>query len=77
MISIKGFSEKQAVIADLVWALDSKEQVDNFISSLAKEDAKEAKVVVEMILAALFDDIENTDLACDILNSIKRKKNLG
>lgn len=57
MIEIKGFTTKQQIIADLVWNMGSREAVDRFISTLPDDDAREARVVVEMILAAFLDDV--------------------
>ena len=57
MIEIAGFSTKQKILADLVWNMGSKEAVDRFISALPDDDAREARVVVEMILLAFIDDV--------------------
>ena len=57
MIEIAGFSPKQKLFADIVWALDSQEAVDRFIASLPPADAQEARVVVEMLILAFTDEV--------------------
>jgi hypothetical protein len=57
MIKIQGFNTKQRILADLVWNMGSKEAVDKFISTLPTNDARDARVVVDMILLAFIDDV--------------------
>jgi hypothetical protein len=57
MIEIHGFSAKQKVLADLVWTMGSKEAVERFISTLSPEDAREARVVVDMIVLEFTDTV--------------------
>lgn len=57
MIEIRGFTPKQAILADLVWRMGSREAIDSFIATLPDEDARDARVVVDMILATFLDDV--------------------
>ena len=67
-ITIQGFTAKQHIIADLIWGMDSEADVLNFIQSLPDEDAREAMVVRDMIIAAALDQITDTALAKNVLD---------
>ena len=72
MITIQGFSTKQQLIADLVWNMSSKEIVDNFIRTLPEDDARDARVVVDMILLAFIDDVaEIQQSTVDLLDTFR------
>lgn len=62
-ITIEGFSPKQMILADLVYACKTREHVDALIRALPPEDRKEAEIVVDMIILAYIDLIDSTDLA--------------
>lgn len=70
MIEIKGFSPKQKLFADVVWELDSKVAVDRFIASLPPADAREATVVVEMLILAFNDEV--AEIQQDTIDLIDR-----
>ena len=71
MISIEGFTKKQRVLADIIWALDGKDQVEAFILSLPYKDQLEARVVTEMMILAFIDEVGNTDVAEQVLTRFK------
>jgi hypothetical protein len=72
-ITVEGFTAKQRILADLVWNMDSANQVDKFIRNLPENDAQDARIVVAMITAAALDQVKETDLAKQILVDIMRK----
>ena len=63
MIAIEGLNRRQRMLADIIWALDSKDQVLSFISTLPLKDRLEAEVVVEMMIWAYIDEVETIDPA--------------
>jgi hypothetical protein len=61
MISIEGLNRKQRLLADIIWALDSQDQVTAFIRSLPPKDRQEAETVTQMMILAFIDECESID----------------
>ena len=61
MIEIQGFTRKQRLLADIIWALDTQDQVQNFIRSLPPKDREQAEVITEMIILAFIDQCDTVD----------------
>ncbi len=61
MITIEGLNKRQRMLADIIWALDSKEQVTDFIRTLPDVQKKEAIVVTQMMVLAFIDQIDTVD----------------
>ena len=66
-IQIEGLNKKQRLLADLIWAMDNKEQVTAFIRSLPPKDRRDAQTITEMMILAFLDEVESTDEAQSIL----------
>ena len=71
-ITIEGLSYRQRAFADIMWKCQSREQVLGFIRSLPAEFRNEARTVLEMLLAATFDELTDTTEATDLLNHIRK-----
>lgn len=67
MIEIHGLNKKQRLFADIIWTLDTQDQVQAFIKSLPEADRKQAQVVCEMMILAFIDEVDNTEEAQTIL----------
>ena len=67
MIEINGFTKKQALLADIIWACETRDQVDYLIKSLPRTDRIDAQIVLEMIITATFDQSMDTSLANEVL----------
>ena len=50
MITIEGLTKKQRAILDIMWAMDTKEQVEGFIRSLQHSDRCDATSLMEMLI---------------------------
>jgi len=74
MIKIEGLNKKQRLLADIIWALDSQEQVQTFIASLPPKDRRQAQTVTELMILAFLDEVENTQEAQRVIQSIVDKK---
>lgn len=68
MIEIQGLSPKQMALADIMWAISSKEGVDSFISTLPNTDAKTCRVLIELMQLAFLDEITNTQEANRVID---------
>jgi hypothetical protein len=70
-IQITGLNRKQKMLADIIWALDSQEQVLNFIASLPPKDRKEAETVTQLMILAFFDEVTDTQEACQVIDQFR------
>ena len=71
MIKIEGLNKKQRLLADIIWALDSQEQVQTFIASLPPKDRRQAQTVTEMMILAFLDEVEDTQEAKRVIDRIR------
>ena len=56
-MQIEGLSQRQRAIADVLWMINGRDQVDLFLKSLEKDTRRDAEVVIEMMIASLMDEI--------------------
>lgn len=70
-ITISGLNKKQRALADIMWGMDSRDEVMGFIRSLQGQNRKEAEVVLEMMLWAIWDECgEITTDTKELIDSI-------
>jgi hypothetical protein len=75
MIEIEGLSTKQRMLADIIWSLDSQNQVNTFIRSLPPADRLQAQTVCEMMILAFFDQVDDVSQSTvDFINQVKEAK---
>lgn len=65
-IEITGLTTRQRAIADVLWMMNGKDSVLSFINSLEAETKKDAMVVLNMMVAAVMDEI---NLVEDVVKS--------
>jgi hypothetical protein len=63
MIQIEGLTPRQHKIADMLWMMNSKEECHRFIASLEPATRRDAEIVVEMMILAVCDEVEDVALA--------------
>ena len=68
MIEIQGLSPKQMALADIMWAISSKEGVDAFIATLPKAEQRECKSLIELMQLAFMDEITDTQEASKVID---------
>ena len=73
MIKIEGLNKKQRMLADIIWALDSQQQVQTFIASLPQKERREAQTVTELMILAFLDECEGVAEAQQVIKSIVDK----
>ena len=72
MIQIEGLSKQQVALAKRLWALDSMDEVDDYISQLPKRLRGQARLVRELMIAAALDQYDgDVELAKLVINSVK------
>ena len=70
-ITIQGLNSKQRALADIIWSMNGRDQVASFIRSLSTNDRKDAETVLELMIAAVFDEIETVDQAKKVLDKFR------
>jgi hypothetical protein len=72
-IEIPGFSPIQRELADRIWSMDTKEQMQQFFDSLPRRLQAEAHVVFHMIVLACIDQepLDDCDEAREIIERVK------
>ena len=77
-ITIDGLSPRQRILADLIWACDTRPQINALIRNLPTVDLQdEARVIVDLMLMATieqcYDGITPMDEAEKVLKRIAKK----
>ena len=76
-ITIDGLNPRQKVLADMIWACDSRAQINTLIRSLPTVDLQdEAKSIMEMMILATieqaYDGLGSLDKADALIRKVNR-----
>jgi hypothetical protein len=66
-IQITGLTKRQRAIADVLWMMNTREDAERFIASLAPDTQRDAETVVEMMQLAIIDEIDTVDDATRLI----------
>jgi len=61
MITIEGLTQRQKAIAEVLWMINGRDQVESFLKSLEKATRRDAEIVIEMMIAATLDEVDTID----------------
>ncbi len=61
MIQVDGFSKQQRALADIMWGLETEDEVQSFIEGLPKAQQQDAETVLSMLTWAMIDTFEQVD----------------
>lgn len=67
-IELHGLTPKQMALADIMWAIETKEGVLSFISTLPKSDQRDCHTIIEMMQLAFADEITDVTEAQELLS---------
>ena len=73
MIEIQGLNPKQMALADIMWAISSKEGVEAFIATLPQAEKRECRSLIELMQLAFMDEITNTHEASMVIDKILKR----
>lgn len=73
MIEIHGLTNKQKVMLDVLWSMDSYDEVRSWQSSLPLEDQYVVETLMELVALAYIDEAVNSDLDMSESREIMRK----
>lgn len=62
-VTLTGLNPKQKALCEIMWSMDSKDQVESFIATLPKADARTAQSLLELIILEFTDSVESVDEA--------------
>jgi hypothetical protein len=76
-ITLEGLNARQKVLADMIWACDTRAEIDLFIKSLPNKALKtEAQVIIDMLLMATieqaYDGLGSMDEANELINKVSK-----
>lgn len=71
-IELVGLTPLQQDLAEKIWALDTQDAVEEFVNGLPRNLRRQAQVVMEMMIAAAFDEEMDTGLAQEVLAQITK-----
>jgi len=60
-VQIDGLNNRQRAIADVLWMMQTRAEVEAFIRALHPSMRADAETVVEMMMLAVWDDIDTVD----------------
>jgi hypothetical protein len=66
-VKIQGLTSRQRKIADILWMMNGRDQVNAFIASLQGDFRRDAETVVEMMILAILDECQDVAEAQQIL----------
>jgi RNase P/RNase MRP subunit p30 len=66
-IELLGLTPKQMALCDIMWAIETREGVESFISTLPARDQLECRTLIELMQLAFVDEIESIDEAAAML----------
>jgi len=69
-IQIDNLTPRQVVLCDIMWDLDTHENVEAFIATLPRKDARDCRTLIEMMRLSFADQITSTDVATKLLKDI-------
>ena len=69
-IVIEGLNKRQRALADIMWSMDGKEQVQAFIHSLQGQHRQDAETVLELMLWAIWDECTETPDARRVIQQV-------
>ena len=76
-ITIQGLNARQRVIADIIWACDTRKQINEFIRSLPTVDLQdEARSIVDLMIMATieqaYDGLGEMTEATQLINKVSK-----
>ena len=78
-ITIEGLNARQRVLADIIWACDTRKQINAFIRTLPTIELQdEARAIVDLMIMATveqcYDGLGSMDEANSVLSKYNTKK---
>ena len=72
-MEIQGLNERQTKIADLLWGMNSRTEVEAFIKGLQGDLKRDAQLVLDLMILAVLDEVTDTTDAAELIERIKNE----
>jgi hypothetical protein len=76
--TLEGLTQRQQVLADIMWSLEEYDQVERFIATLPDREACECQTIIEMMKMAVveqcYDGVQKLDEAKKVLSKYNTKR---
>jgi hypothetical protein len=66
-IELHGLTPKQMALADIMWAISTREGVESFISTLPQSDQRDCHTIIQLMQLAFADEVTDTTEAQELL----------
>jgi hypothetical protein len=73
-IELHGLTNKHMTLCDIMWSLQSMENVESFIATLPEADQNECYNLIEMIRLSYLDQVDDVNEATQLLDNIASKR---
>ena len=71
-VTLYNLTDRQKFLAEILWNTQSAEAVTALIKLLPEPFKQDARVMRELLTAAVFDQTDGTDLANDLLDKFRK-----
>jgi hypothetical protein len=71
MITINGLTHYQKDLLDYMWAIDTPEEFREWYLNLDDYDQKEVDLLKLMLVYDILDEVDNFDLAREVIEQVK------
>lgn len=72
---LHGLTPRQCALADIMWSLEEWSDIEAFIKTLPKADARECRNIIELMKMAIieqcYDGIQDFEAAKAVINRVK------
>lgn len=72
-IQLEGLNKKQRAFADILWGMETQEEVTRFMQALPLDDRNQCQTVLELLILAYMDEVEDTRDADKVIADIMSK----
>lgn len=60
-LELHGLTARQRVFCDVMWAIETRDGVESFISTLPVADQRECRVLIELMQLAFLDQVDDVE----------------
>lgn len=71
-MEIQGLNKRQRKIADMLWSMNTRDEVKAFINGLPSDMKRDGQLVLDMMILAVIDDaVSDTTAAQELIERVK------
>lgn len=71
-MEIQGLNKRQRKIADMLWSMNTRDEVKAFINGLPSDMKRDGRLVLDMMILAVIDEaVSDTTAAQELIERVK------